>query len=44
MDENFEAHWHCFNGINYGSHVTHEKRGFIFFYIEKLAFLCYKMG
>ena len=44
MDENFEPNWHVFSGTNFGSLVTHEKRHYIFFYIEKVAFLCYKMG
>jgi len=44
MDENFEPNWHVFSGTNFGSHVTHEKRQYIFFYIDKIAFLCYKIG
>jgi dynein light chain LC8-type len=44
MDTNFEPHWHVYFGKNFGSLVTFEKRRFIYFYIDKYAFLLYKMG
>lgn len=44
MDKTWEPYWHVFFGKNFGAHLTHEKRRFIFFYIEKDAFLFYKIG
>ena len=42
MDSKFEPHWHIFFGKNFGCHSIHEKRRFIHFYIDKVAYLYYK--
>ncbi|VDN16394.1 unnamed protein product [Dibothriocephalus latus] len=34
--------WHCIVGKDYGSYVTHVEGGFIYFYLDKLAFQLYK--
>lgn len=44
MDENFEPNWHVTFGENFGCFATHEKKRFLFFYINKLAFLFFKIG
>lgn len=44
MDENFEPNWHVTFGENFGCFATHEKKKFLFFYINKLAFLFFKIG
>ncbi|CAD8097869.1 unnamed protein product [Paramecium sonneborni] len=42
LDSNFEPYWHVFFGKNFGCHSIHEKRRFIYFYIDKTAYLFYK--
>ena len=42
LDKNFEPYWHVFFGKNFGAHSIHEKRRFIYFYIDKTAYLYYK--
>ncbi|VDN32479.1 unnamed protein product [Dibothriocephalus latus] len=34
--------WHCIVGKDFGSYVTHVKGGFIYLYVDDLAFLLYK--
>jgi len=36
--------WHCIVGRNFGSYVTHESGSFIYYYIDKVAFLLFKAG
>ena len=36
--------WHVVVGTNYGSHVVHATKNFIYFYIGPLAFLVFKSG
>jgi len=36
--------WHCIVGERFGSHVTHESKCFIYFYIGKRAVLLFKSG
>lgn len=44
FDTRYGPTWQCIVGRNYGSYVTHETQNFIYFYIDKLAILLYKMG
>ncbi|XP_063963215.1 dynein light chain 1, cytoplasmic-like [Lytechinus pictus] len=44
FDKTHEPTWHCIVGRNYGSYVTHEKGGFIYFYIGQKAILLFKSG
>ncbi|CAD8056195.1 unnamed protein product [Paramecium sonneborni] len=43
LDTNFEPYWLVFFGKNFGCHSIHEKRRFIYFYIDKIAYLFYKI-
>ena len=36
--------WHCILGKNYGSHVVHATKNFIYFYIGQIAILLFKSG
>ena len=42
MDEKFEPYWHVFFGKNFGAHAIHIKNRFIYFIIDKIAFLMYQ--
>ncbi|ODQ47769.1 hypothetical protein PICMEDRAFT_15668 [Pichia membranifaciens NRRL Y-2026] len=42
LDETFGGPWHVVVGKSFSSSVSHEKNGFIYFYIENLAFLCFR--
>ena len=42
-DNKFGQTWHCIVGRNFGSFVTHEANYFIFFYIDKLAILLFRL-
>jgi dynein light chain LC8-type len=42
LDARYGTTWHCIVGQKFGSYVTHETKHFIYFYIEKLAFLIFK--
>eukprot|EP01016_Furgasonia_blochmanni_P012510 TRINITY_DN161_c0_g2_i1.p2 TRINITY_DN161_c0_g2~~TRINITY_DN161_c0_g2_i1.p2 ORF type:complete len:126 (-),score=21.17 TRINITY_DN161_c0_g2_i1:166-543(-) len=44
MDRKFEPYWHVFFGRNFGCYAIFEKRRFLYFYIDKNAFLFYKAG
>nr|XP_054764358.1 dynein light chain 1, cytoplasmic-like [Lytechinus pictus] len=44
FDTKHEPTWHCIVGRNYGSHVTHEKNHFIYFYVGRTAILLFKSG
>ena len=41
MDETFEPFWHIFFGKNFGCHSIHIKNRFLYFIIDKTAFLMY---
>ena len=36
--------WHVVVGTNYGSHVVHQTKNFVYFHIGQLAFLVFKSG
>ncbi|KAF8310091.1 putative dynein light chain 1, cytoplasmic [Clavulina sp. PMI_390] len=42
MDAKFTPTWHVVVGKNFGSFVTYEVKHFIYFYIDKMAFLIWK--
>ena len=44
FDERFQPTWHCIVGRHFGSFVTHEGLGFIYFYIDKTAILLFRSG
>jgi dynein light chain LC8-type len=44
FDEKFQPTWHCVVGRNFGSYVTHEMKGFIYFYLGNVAVLLFKNG
>lgn len=44
FDEKYGRTWHCIVGRNFGSHVTHETRHFIYFYLGQVAILLFKSG
>jgi len=44
LDDTYEPYWHVIFGRNFGTYVVHEKSRFLYFYIEKDAFLMYKAG
>jgi dynein light chain LC8-type len=44
FDEKFQPTWHCVVGRNFGSYVTHEMKGFIYFYLGNVAILLFKNG
>ncbi|ELR13653.1 dynein light chain 1, cytoplasmic, putative [Acanthamoeba castellanii str. Neff] len=44
FDKRYSPTWHCIVGKSFGSFVTHETNGFIYFYIDDIAFLLWKSG
>lgn len=42
LDDAFGGPWHIVIGKSFSSSVSHEKNGFIYFYVDNLAFLCFK--
>ena len=42
MDKEWEPFWHVFFGKNFGSHAVHIKSRFIYFIIDKVAFMMYQ--
>lgn len=36
--------WHCVIGTNFGSHVVHATKNFIYFYLGPKAILLFKSG
>ena len=44
MDEKYEAFWHVVCGKHFGCYAIHENKSFIYFYLDNVAFMCYKSG
>lgn len=44
FDERFQPSWHCIVGRHFGSFVTHDGSGFLYFYIDKTAVLLFRSG
>ena len=44
FDKKYNPTWHCIVGRNFGSHVTHETKHFIYFYLGQVAVLLFKSG
>lgn len=44
FDERFQPSWHCIVGRHFGSFVTHDGSGFLYFYIDKTAILLFRSG
>lgn len=44
FDKKYNPTWHCVVGRNFGSFVTHESKGFIYFYLGQIAILLWKSG
>ena len=44
MDEKFEPFWHVVCGKHFGCYAIHENKRFIYFYLDNVAFMCYKSG
>lgn len=44
FDHRYQPSWHCIVGRHFGSFVTHEGAGFLYFYIEKTAILLFRSG
>lgn len=44
FDKRYQPTWHCIVGRHFGSYVSHEMHGFIYFYIDKLAVLLFRSG
>lgn len=44
MDEEYEPFWHVVCGKHFGCFAIHENKRFIYFYLENVAFMCYKSG
>jgi len=42
FDRIYGTTWHCVVGKNFGSFVTHETQGFIYFYLGPVAILLWK--
>ncbi|CAH2448944.1 Dynein light chain [Komagataella phaffii CBS 7435] len=42
MDQLYGHTWHCIVGKSFGSYVSHESGGFVYFYIGSIAFLVFK--
>jgi dynein light chain LC8-type len=42
FDARYQPSWHCVVGRSFGSFVTHEHGGFVYFYIDRFAFMLYK--
>lgn len=44
FDQKWNPYWHVVVGKGFGSHCTHESRRFVYFYLDKYAFMIYKIG
>ena len=44
FDQKWTPHWHVIIGRNFGSFVTHETRGFLYFYVYDKAVMIFKAG
>ena len=44
FDKTWTPNWHVTIGRNFGSFVTHETRGFLYFYIGDKAVMLFKAG
>ncbi|NXA53591.1 DYL1 protein, partial [Nothocercus julius] len=44
FDKKYHPTWHCVVGRNFCSHVTHESKHFIYFYLGHVAILLFKSG
>lgn len=42
FDRKYGVHWQCVVGRNFGSHVTHEEKTLIYFYVGMIAILLWK--
>lgn len=42
LDTRWNPYWHVIVGKSFGSHVTHENRTFVFFYIGNKAIMIFK--
>mmetsp|Transcript_17336 Transcript_17336/g.24289 ORF Transcript_17336/g.24289 Transcript_17336/m.24289 type:complete len:123 (-) Transcript_17336:244-612(-) len=42
FDQEYTPTWHVVVGKNFGSHVVHESRKFVYFYLGSLAVLIFK--
>ncbi|KAG0672318.1 Dynein light chain [Pichia californica] len=42
LDEELGGPWHVIVGKSFSSSVSHEKHGFIYFYIDNFAFLFFR--
>lgn len=42
LDNELGGPWHVVVGKSFSSSVSHEKNGFIYFYIDNFAFLCFR--
>ncbi|CAL9685505.1 unnamed protein product [Knipowitschia caucasica] len=44
FEKKYNPTWHCIVGRNFGTHMTHEAKHFIYFYVEQVAVLLFKSG
>ena len=44
FDKKYSPTWHCIIGRNYGSHVVHATKCFIYFYLGQQAITLFKSG
>merc|ERR1711971_554140 len=44
FDKTYGPTWHCILGTNFGSHVVHATKHFIYFYLGPVAILIFKSG
>lgn len=44
FDTRFQPSWHCIVGRHFGSYVTHDGAGFLYFYVENTAILLFRSG
>jgi dynein light chain LC8-type len=44
FDEKWGPYWHVIIGRNFGCHCTHESSRYAYFYLDKNAFMVYKIG
>ena len=42
--QNNSPTWHCIVGTNFGSHVVHQTKNFIYFYLGQTAVLIFRSG
>jgi len=42
MDENYGKHWHIIVGASFGSQVSALSNGFLYFYLDDVAILCFR--